>query len=237
MEEIIKAIINKLGTMPPLLAFIFIAIIGAGYLFKDVIVEKIRSIRWFSKQSNHHEKTEFELDDLKNHDIFNVIEDVRLTIKHHHFDGDVIKTKVFHDFINIMLNEIRNGMKQIIVTTIDLDKNEEVVRDELKLHVMKSLNMIVDRYCGEGKTHLLNKGIPYDDTEYVVALFEEWRAETRLGINNRISAVFASSFYPDNFTRLLAVFEIISVSVSLIPKDGVRSFEDMNGKFKTIKYN
>ncbi len=235
MEEIITAIFNKLGTMPPLVAMLFIAVIGAGYLFKDVLVEKLRAIKWFGKRNN--EKTEFELDDLKNHDIFNVIEDVRLTVKHHHFDGDAIKTKVFHDFISIMLNEIRNGMKQIIVTTIDLDKNTEVARDELKLHVMKSLNMIVDHYCNEGKNHLLNKGIPYDDTEYIVALFEEWRAETRLGINNRISSVFASSFYSNNFTRLLAVFEIISVSISLIPKDGIRSFEDMNGKFKTIRYN
>lgn len=235
MEEIITAIVNRIGTMPPLMAFILIALVAIWYLFKDILVEKLRAIKWFGKRNN--EKTEFVLDDLKNHDIFNVIEDVRLTVKHHHFDGDTIKTKVFHDFISIMLNEIRNGMKEIISSTAVLDQNTEVARDELKLHVMKSLNMIVDRYCGEGKKHILNKGVPYDDAEYIVALFEEWRAETRLGINNRISSVFASSFYPNNFARLLAVFEIISVSVSLIPKDGIRSFEDMNGKFKTIRYN
>ena len=141
MEEIITAIVNRIGTMPPLMAFILIAIVAIWYLFKDILVEKLRTIKWFGKRN--HEKTEFVLDDLKNHDIFNVIEDVRLTVKHHHFDDDAIKTKVFHDFISIMLNEIRNGMKEIISSTAVLDQNTEVARDGLKLHVMKSLNMTV----------------------------------------------------------------------------------------------
>jgi len=32
------------------------------------------------------------------------------------------------------------------------------------------------------------------------------------------------------------VYELISVSVGLIPKDGIRSFETMNGRLKDIKY-
>jgi hypothetical protein len=74
------------------------------------------------------------------------------------------------------------------------------------------------------------------DAIYVVDLFEKWRIETRESINSRVNSLFASSFYPTNFDRLLAVLELVSVSISLIPKDGVRSFEDMNGKFKNLNY-
>lgn len=241
MEEIINNIISKFGVLTPNLTLSAIIIVLLIYILKDTIVEKFKSVEWLKLFSlngkNKTSSVNILFDNLNHHDIFNVIEEVRLTIKHHEFSNDPTKTKVFHDFIGIMLNEIKFGMKRIIVTTAVFNKKTDTSNDELKQHVLQSLNIIVDKYCENGKQHLLNKGVSLANAEYIIDLFEEWRTETRLGINSRISSVFASSFYPDNFSRLLAVFEIISVSISLIPKDGVRSFEDMNGKFKTIKYN
>jgi hypothetical protein len=101
---------------------------------------------------------------------------------------------------------------------------------------MKTLVVIVENYCDKAERHLIDKGLSKVDAEYVVDLFEQWRSETRASINSRINAIFASSFHQTGFSRTLAVFELISVSVSLIPKDGIRSFESMNGKFKTISY-
>jgi hypothetical protein len=127
--------------------------------------------------------------------------------------------------------------KQLITIIAAQHKQGETSRDELKQIIRKTLNSIVDNYCLKGERHLIDRGLSKKDAAYVVELFEKWRSETRASINSRIDAIFASSFHTTNFQRTLAVYELISVSVSLIPKDGIRSFESMNGKFKTIQYN
>jgi len=181
----------------------------------------------------------YDFDDLAYHDLFSVIFEVRSAIKHYHFDepdGGETNTRVFHDFLNIMLNEIFDSMKQLIQTISAQHKARDVSRDELKQTIRKTLNVIVDSYCSKGEKHLIDRGLTKRDAAYVVELFEKWRSETRASINSRIDAIFASSFHTTNFQRTLAVYELISVSVSLIPKDGIRSFKEMNGKFKTIEY-
>lgn len=211
---------------------LFITIIAAykkqiGDLFKGVKINKI-----LSKQD-----IDLTYEDLNAHDLFNVIEDVRATTKFYEFTNDINKTKIFHDFIGLMLDEIRKNFKSLIEEVNQLNRaKKEVTRDELKQVIMKTLVVIVENYCNNAERHLIGRGLTKKDAEYVVDLFEQWRSETRASINSRINAIFASSFHQDNFSRTLAVFELISVSVSLIPKDGIRSFESMNGKFKTIKY-
>lgn len=239
MEEVFKAFVDKFGNLPPILAFIVMVILIVSYFFKDAISKKIREYKSQRNEKETH-SDHYRFEDLEYHDVFSVIFEVRSAIKHHHFneeDGGEIKTRIFHDFLNIMLEEIHIKMKQLIIMIAVQHKNGEVSRDELKQTIRKTLNSIVDNYCLKGEHHLIDKGLTKKDASYVVELFEKWRSETRASINSRIDAIFASSFHNTNFHRTLAVYELISVSVSLIPKDGIRSFESMNGKFKTIQYN
>lgn len=252
MDSVFQSFVSKFGELTPHLTFIVICMIVIFYFFKDTIAEKIKEMKLsvvklpLSKEKKevypikqktiHLEVEKLTFDDLNAHDLFNVIEDVRSVIKFHKFDDDSIKTQVFHDFINIMLDEIKQSMKVLIVQIGILDAKHDPKRDELKQVIMTKLGSIVESYCKEGEAHFLNKGLTRKDAEYVVNLFEEWRSETRRSINDRINAIFASSFHQTNFARVLAVYELISVSVSLIPKDGIRSFEQMNGRLKSIKY-
>jgi len=239
MEAIFNALVNKFSNLSPLLTFIFIILATTMYLFKDAISKKIQEYRMRRNSDSTSEDGQYDFDDLAYHDLFSVIFEVRSAIKHHHFheeDGGETKTRIFHDFLNIMLNEIFENMKQLIANIAAQHKAGDVSRDELKQMIRKSLNVIVDSYCVKGEHHLIDKGLTKKDATYVVDLFEKWRSETRASINSRIDAIFASSFHTTNFQRTLAVYELISVSVSLIPKDGIRSFESMNGKFKTIQY-
>lgn len=181
--------------------------------------------------------TQKHYDDLNAHDLFNVIEDVRRDVKFHVFPDDPNKTKIFHEFMEIMLNTIKVNLKKLIIQIAVMNKDgKEAPRDELKYQIMKTLGLLVETYCKDAERHLIDRKLSHDDAEYVVRLFEEWRSQTRDSINQRVNAIFASEFYSNNFSRTLAVYELISVSVSLIPKDGIRSFESMNGHFKRIKY-
>lgn len=239
MEKIFNALVNKLSNLSPLLTFIVIVLAITMYLFKDVISKKIQDYKLRKNCNSTTEDGQYDFEDLSYHDLFSVIFEVKSAIKRYHFDeedGGETKTRIFHDFLNIMLNEIFENMKQLIQTISAQHKAGDVSRDELKQTIRKALNVIVDNYCMKGEHHLIDKGLTKRDATYVVELFENWRSETRASINSRIDAMFASSFHTNNFQRTLAVYELISVSVSLIPKDGIRSFKEMNGKFKTIQY-
>ena len=253
MDNVFQSFVQKFGSLTPSLTFLLMFMIITFYFFKDAISERIKSMKLsvlsipmlggnkkevFPKkpQTIHLEVEKLTFDDLNAHDLFNVIEGVRSSIKFHRFSNDDVKTEVFHDFINIMLDEIKNSLKVLIVQVNILDSLHDAKRDELKQVIMSKLSSVVENYCKDAEVHFINKGLPRKDAEYVVALFEEWRGETRRSINDRINAIFASSFHQTNFARTLAVYELISVSVSLIPKDGIRSFEQMNGRLKNIKY-
>ena len=246
MDELIKSFVNKFSTLSPVLTWSLMLIVIFIYTFKTTITQKIKEIKlsvlltpWFVAKEKKTIPiiTQKLYDDLNTHDLFNVIEDVRRDLKHRTFVGDPNKTAIFQDFIKIMLEEIRKNLKKLIVEVAVMNKDgKEAPRDELKYHIMKVLGSLVESYCGKAKHLLIEKGLKGEDAEYVVNLFEEWRGETRRSINDRINAIFASEFYDNNFSRTLAVYELISVSVSLIPKDGIRSFESMNGHFKRIEY-
>lgn len=235
MEEVVKIFTEKFSTLGPALTFLFMTIVVIIAAYRKDLINAIKGIK--VKKLLVLKEDEPEYNDLNAHDLFNVIEDVRATTKFYEFSGDANKTKIFHDFMGLMLDEIRKNFKSLIEEVDTLNKSkQEVTRDELKQVIMKTLVIIVENYCKKAEQHLIDKGLTKVDAEYVVDLFEQWRSETRASINSRINAIFASSFHQTNFTRTLAVFELISVSVSLIPKDGIRSFESMNGKFKEITY-
>lgn len=243
MEDIVKLFVDKFSSLTPHLTFIVMIIMIIVFATKDAISEKIKAFKISRdliplvafKNISKNKKLSYE--DLNNHDLFNVVEDVRSAIKFYQFKEDYNKTNIFHDFMGIMLDEIKLGLKGLIVDIKNRDeKNEDLLQDELKLLIMSCLSKIVENYCLKSEHHFIGKGLKKEDSSYVVDLFEEWRSETRASINSRVNAIFASSFHQDNFARTLAVYELISVSVSLIPKDGVRSFETMNGKFKNIEY-
>lgn len=238
MESIIESFNNKLSVLTPFYTFLFMTIVSLVVIFNKNITTWFKSIKWknvltFQKRSEE----EWKIEDLNSHDIFNVIEEVRNHVKFHKFEDDEVKTKIFRDFIDIMLNEIKSNFKRLIPQVSAMNtRGTKLTRDELKQLVLKTLVITVESYCVKGKKFLIEKGMSEKDAIYVVDLFEKWRIETRESINSRVNSLFASSFYPTNFDRLLAVLELVSVSISLIPKDGVRSFEDMNGKFKNLIY-
>jgi hypothetical protein len=249
MGEILSEFGKKFTQLGPHLTFLLMLFIVIFYFFKDSLKKKIEEFsipgakpeekkEVFPKPSTmvtlEVEKLTFS--DLMDHDVFNVIEEVRAHLKFYEFKEDETKTKVFQDFMEIMLDEISTNLSTLLHEIEDIDNTHNPKRDALKKVIMDRLNFIVKTYCSKAETHFIKRGFEIAEAEFVVALFEEWRSETRESINRRVNAIFASSFHQTNFARTLAVYELISVSVGLIPKDGIRSFETMNGRLKNIKY-
>ena len=169
------------------------------------------------------------------HDMFRSISDVRIKTRKakFHTDGelDVTKGRMFADFMDFKLNAVEKAFISVI------KKAQEAKSDE---HLM---NLIIDavrdsvkEYMIRTENHFLRKGIPLADANYAINIFEEWRVETINSVRNEIKNIFASDFHKGKYQKLLAVLQVISMAISLIPKDGKMAFNSMNGKFKTIKY-
>lgn len=170
---------------------------------------------------------------LVKHDIFQVIEIVRKECSIHNFytdkSFDQTKTKMFRDFMNFKLDSIRDHFVLMINESGKCESEQE-----LKVLILKTLRFITDEYISNTRQHFSKKGIKIKDANYVIDVFESWRLPTIKTVGERINSIFSSRYHKTNYQRLLASLEVISVAIDLIPRDGVASFDEINGKFKKI---
>ena len=173
--------------------------------------------------------------ELEYHDVFTTIRDVRqLTNKVVFYtDGelDVTKGRMFSDFMNYKLDAVRDSFLHVIIKAVKARNH-----DHLKSIIQDAVGNSIREYMLKTENHFLRSGVPLADAKYAIELFEEWREETVKSVKNEIQNIFASRFHKTKYDRLLAVLQVLSMAISLIPKDGKAAFNSMNGKFKQIKY-
>tara|TARA_R110002012_G_scaffold154469_2_gene314815 strand:- start:621 stop:1325 length:705 start_codon:yes stop_codon:yes gene_type:complete len=200
------------------------------------------AIRTFSKEQFYmfrsyifNNRQNKKLKTLRYHDMFRTINDVRTETSKATFytDGelDVTKGRMFADFMDFKLNAVSLAFLDVIERA-GAARNDDHLKNMIQDAVMDS----VKAYILRTENHFLRKGIPIEDAKYAVSVFEEWRVETIKSVTNEIKNIFSSEFHVGKYEKLLAVLQVISMAISLIPKDGKAAFNSMNGKFKKIKY-
>ena len=139
---------------------------------------------------------------------------------------------MFNDFMDFKLDAISKHFSILISKAAYAEDMEE-----LKGLCFDTVTVATKNYLNKTKIHFLECGISNKDADYVIDLFERWRLETITSVQNRINSVFSSKYHQSKYENLLAVLELISMAIDLIPKDGIGAFNSFNGKFKNIKYN
>lgn len=236
MSSLFEHIGSWMEGLSPFMTFLAILWIVTIVVFRKAFTERIKKFD-FKKLNIFRKKKGFKnINLLKNHDLFNVIEAVRGEVRLKKFytsgDYDRVKTKMFIDFMNFYLTSTRDSYKEFLV-----NGNLTVLSsDELKSSIFTLINQSRKDSAIRTIDHFLKKGVTSEDAEYIINLFEQWRHETHHAVETRINGIFSSDFHSNNFEKLLACLEILSMSIDLIPKDGVESFEKMNGRFKDLIY-
>ena len=220
------------NTYELIIALVLIILIG---FFRKKLSEYLMSVYGSLQFNVSYKESPKNLRSLKHHDIFKTIERVRRICSKHRFycarEYDATKSQMFSDFMDFKLNAIKSNFKKLI------DKAPDAVdNDHLKDMCFEAVGDSITEYIEATRVHFVKKGISYKDADYVVDLFERWRLETVISVQNRINSVFASKYHQNKFQNLLAVLELISMAIDLIPKDGIAAFNSFNGKFKSIKY-
>lgn len=213
----------------PWMIFIVLLLLGTIFILRDGLIAKLKSFKWRKKEKEH------KIGDLINHDIFHTFKRVKKEVAVMKFftDGkyDLVKTRMCQDFTNFKCDVCSEGFGKFLETDID-----KLSTDALKSLILDMMWGVHDEYIDKIRHHWLDKGIPSDDVQYVIECFDRFRFEVVQAFQFRVDAIFASSFYNNNFERVLASYDMFAMGVDLLPRDLQTTFETLNGKFKNIKY-
>tara|TARA_R110000803_G_scaffold87473_2_gene154179 strand:+ start:156 stop:815 length:660 start_codon:yes stop_codon:yes gene_type:complete len=212
-----------------IITIIIITIISV--IFKKSIQRTFKRIA-FSKGARNNIK----ISALIDHDIFSTFSRVVGEVSNIRFytrnEYDKTKSRMCHDFARQKAISCQFLMKDIINTK----GISEMSTDTLKKLILERQTQMHIHYVKEIRTLWLSRGISPDNVDHVIALFEGFRFDVVQSFEHRISAIFGSSFHPNNFERILAVFDMWAMGIDLLPKDMKTTFETLNGKFKDIDY-
>lgn len=207
------------------------------FIFKEKLISFAAKVHYdLRKRFSSDKEIEIQaMKSLKKHDIFSVIEDVRSMVDlqkfYTHKEFDETKTQMFQDFMNFKLDSIKDHYLLIIDEAHKCESDQE-----LKVLILNTVRYCVQEYINQTKDLFLSKGIAVRDVDYVIDTFETWRMPTVKALQDRVNSIFSSNFHKSKYKKVLATFEVTSVAIELIPRDGVASFDQINGKFKEIKY-
>tara|TARA_R110000796_G_scaffold43444_1_gene106812 strand:- start:176 stop:874 length:699 start_codon:yes stop_codon:yes gene_type:complete len=202
------------------------------FILRKQIQDKFKKFN-FRKDSKQITK----ISALIDHDIFRTFSRVVNEVSNMQFytnnKYDSTKSRMCLDFTKQKSISCQFLMKEIILTK-DI---QEMSTDTLKKLILEKQSQMHTNYVREIRVLWLSKGISTKNVDHVIRLFESFRFDVVQSFEHRISAIFGSSFHPNNFERILAVFDMWAMGIDLLPKDMNTTFEKLNGKFKDIKYN
>ena len=229
MFELLNTLIRKVDNQYLIITIIIITIISV--IFKKSIQRTFKRLA-FSKG----DKSNIKISALIDHDIFATFSRVVGEVSNMRFytsnEYDKTKSRMCHDFARQKAISCQFLMKDIIHTK----GISEMSTDTLKKLILERQTQMHTHYVKEIRTLWLSRGISPDNVDHVISLFEGFRFDVVQSFEHRISAIFGSSFHPNNFERVLAVFDMWAMGIDLLPKDMKTTFETLNGKFKDIDY-
>ncbi len=221
---------DSFGKMSGFLTFIILVLIVISYVaikFKDEIKEAIEN-----------QKKERDITNLLFHSMFLTADNVLKRIDKIDFttyDGyDEVKTKLLKELISLKIETVKHRFTEFLKNK-DLDK---VGQNQLKLMVASTLSILVNEYNEKAIEKMTTQlEIEEKDAVFLVNKYEEFREYITKAFVEELTVIVMDDNYLDNFERLNTILYTISISLSIIPRDVVATFNDVNGKFKKYKKN
>jgi len=221
---------DSFGKMSGFLTFLILVLVVLSYVtikFKETITELVKS---------NKERHKRDIKDLVYHSMFltsdKVIKKID-SIDFTTFDGyDEIKSKLLKKLIHLKIDTVKTRFSEFLETK-DLDK---VSQSQLKLMVATTLSNLVNEYNDKAiKAMSEEMGIEVKDAKMLVDKYEEFREYIVNAFVEELSVIVMDDNYLDNFERLNTILYTVSISLSIIPRDVLETFNNVNGTFKKYK--
>ena len=223
--EGLEFIKDSFGQMNGFLTFIFLVILLGVFLmikFKDTLKEM-----YHNKQDNR------DVRNLKFHSMFLVCDKVLKRVDNIDFttfsDYDEVKTKLLKKLIQLKIKTVKKRFLELL----ENEKLQEMEQAQLKFLVASTLSNLVNEY-NENALRIMSNEMEIDikDAVFLIDKYEEFREYIVNAFVDELDTIVMDDNYTNNFDRLNTILYTVSISLSIIPRDVVATFNNVNGRFK-----
>ena len=223
--EGLEFIKDSFGQMNGFLTFIFLVILLGVYLmikFKDTLKEM-----YHNKQDNR------DVRNLKFHSMFLVCDKVLKRVDNIDFttfsDYDEVKTKLLKKLIQLKIKTVKKRFLELL----ENEKLQKMEQAQLKFLVASTLSNLVNEY-NENALRIMSNEMEIDikDAVFLIDKYEEFREYIVNAFVDELDTIVMDDNYTNNFDRLNTILYTVSISLSIIPRDVVATFNNVNGRFK-----
>ncbi len=161
-------------------------------------------------------------------EVIKKVEEIELTT---HGEKDVVKTRL----MKILINEKIDTITRSFLKLIQEDRIETFSSNFLKNKISKMLFDLINEYNKNCHDVYLSLGISAEHSKFLLQSYEEWRSDMVEGFTDSVDDICVNDDYSSNYDKLSAIFELVAISMHLIPKDVKGALNQVNGLF--TEYN
>lgn len=207
------------------LTFMFLVILLGVYLmikFKDIL-----------KEIYHNKQDNRDVRNLKFHSMFLVCDKVLKRVDNIDFttfsDYDEVKTKLLKKLIQLKIKTVKKRFLELL----ENEKLQKMEQPQLKFLVASTLSNLVNEYNENALRIMSNEmEIEMKDALFLIDKYEEFREYIVNAFVDELDTIVMDDNYTNNFDRLNTILYTVSISLSIIPRDVVATFNNVNGRFK-----
>lgn len=189
--------------------------------------KEIEVVKYITKKNDYNE--------LLFHDFFLALKQIDSKIKQIDFSDDkllnTVKRSMMIKLMEYKMISIENSFKKLI----NENNLEEFTAQEFKFRVITAITDLIEEYNKKSVEKYINMGVSLEDSWYFVDSYESYRTTVIESFVERLESICVSKQYSSNYERLLAMFEILTVAVDIIPRDVKSLYFIINGRYD--KYN
>lgn len=104
-----------------------------------------------------------------------------------------------------------------------------------KFLIIKGIQNLIKEYNEEAVSCFIEMGVSEIDAKYFVNSYEGYRETIISSFMDRLESITTSKQYPTNYERMLAMLEVLTLAVDVIPRDVKSLYVIINGRYD--KYN
>jgi len=230
-------LIDFLKTLPNWAKVLFSFSVLPLYIYRDSIGFIIRKIdtRNILNSNKQHRR---EIDKLLVHDFFLALRDVAHKVKGTDFSSDngeinEFKRAMMVELIDLKCAAIDKFFKEFIVN----GGIGFMTSQDFKYRLSKGIADLVEEYNLQAIDSFIKSGVTAIDAKYFVHRYEAYRAEMIDSFLARLDSITTSSQYATNYSRTLAMLEVLTVAVEVIPRDVRSLYLQINGRYDKYMVN
>ena len=102
---------------------------------------------------------------------------------------------------------------------------------DFKYNLSKGIAGLVEEYNKLAIESFIKRGVSVVDAQYFVYRYESYRATMIESFLARLDSITMSDQYATNYSRALAMLEVLTVAVEVIPRDVQSLYIQINGRY------